>query len=217
MKLRTYNLKREPQQNRKGILGSLFPSASSFKLHASSRGFTLVETLVAISVLMVAVASPLTIAQKSLSSATYAKDQTIAFFLAQDAVEYLKYIRLGESSAWPEKVLDCTIADPAGKPDEQLPWCRLDSTLEYNDDASTALCSSGSCRLSFNENTKIYAYESGPNIEASRFSRRFYVSPAVNDSEGNPIAYTVTVDVSWRSGSFAERSIRVRDILYNWR
>lgn len=63
--------------------------AVSYKLKAV-RGFTLIETLVAISILMIAVVSPLTIAQKGLSSAFYAKDQIIASYLAQDAIEYLR-------------------------------------------------------------------------------------------------------------------------------
>jgi type II secretory pathway pseudopilin PulG len=52
-------------------------------------GFTLLEALVAISILMVAVVAPITIAQKGLSSATYSKSQMIASYLAQDAIEYI--------------------------------------------------------------------------------------------------------------------------------
>lgn len=54
------------------------------------RGFTLLEALVATSILMVAVAAPITIAQKGLSSAVYSKNQMIASYLAQDAIEYIK-------------------------------------------------------------------------------------------------------------------------------
>ncbi|MFA7252448.1 MAG: prepilin-type N-terminal cleavage/methylation domain-containing protein [Candidatus Paceibacterota bacterium] len=53
------------------------------------KGFTLIEALVAVSILMVAVAAPITIAQKGLSSAVYSKDQMIASYLAQDALEYV--------------------------------------------------------------------------------------------------------------------------------
>ncbi len=56
----------------------------------NNKGFTLLEALVAISILMVAVAAPITIAQKGLSSAVYSKDQMIAAYLAQDAIEYIK-------------------------------------------------------------------------------------------------------------------------------
>ena len=57
------------------------------------KGFTLLEALVAVSILMVAVVAPMTIAQKGLSSATYSKSQMIASYLAQDAIEYIKNVR----------------------------------------------------------------------------------------------------------------------------
>lgn len=56
-------------------------------------GFTLVEALVAISILMIAIASPMTLAQKGLSTAVLSKDQMVASFLAQDAIEAVKNIR----------------------------------------------------------------------------------------------------------------------------
>ena len=56
-------------------------------------GFTLVEALVAISILMIAIASPMTLAQKGLSTATLSKDQMIASFLAQDAIEAIRNVR----------------------------------------------------------------------------------------------------------------------------
>ena len=58
-----------------------------------NKGFTLLEALVAISILMVAVVAPITIAQKGLSSSYYSKNQMIASYLAQDAIEYIKNIR----------------------------------------------------------------------------------------------------------------------------
>lgn len=55
-----------------------------------NKGFTLVETLVAVAMLMIAIAGPLTIVSKGLTAATYAKNQVIASFLAQDLIEYIK-------------------------------------------------------------------------------------------------------------------------------
>ena len=57
------------------------------------KGFTLVETLVAISILMIAIVGPMTIAQNGLSSSIYAREQFIAQFLAQDALEYVRNVR----------------------------------------------------------------------------------------------------------------------------
>src|SRR5512146_2123672 len=56
-------------------------------------GFTLIETMVAVLLLAIAIAGPLTIASKGLSSALIAKDQIGAYYLAQDAVEYVRFAR----------------------------------------------------------------------------------------------------------------------------
>lgn len=56
-------------------------------------GFTLIEALVAISLLMIAISSPIMLAQKGLSSSILSRDQMIASFLAQDGIEAVKNIR----------------------------------------------------------------------------------------------------------------------------
>lgn len=50
-------------------------------------GFTLVESLIAITILMISVAAPLNLAGKGLVAADLAQRQIIAFYLAQDAAE----------------------------------------------------------------------------------------------------------------------------------
>lgn len=56
----------------------------------TKKAFTMVETLVAIAVLMIAIAGPLVVANKGLVAATYSKDQAIATFLAQELMEYIR-------------------------------------------------------------------------------------------------------------------------------
>lgn len=56
-------------------------------------GFTLIEALVAISILMIAISSPIMLAQKGLSSSILSRDQMIASFLAQDGIESIKNLR----------------------------------------------------------------------------------------------------------------------------
>lgn len=53
------------------------------------RGFTLIETLVSITILTLAITGPMTIAARSIQATRYAKDSLIATFLAQDALEFM--------------------------------------------------------------------------------------------------------------------------------
>lgn len=56
-------------------------------------GFTLVEALVAISILLVAVVGPISLIGDSLHRIYYAKDEMIAINLAQEGVEVVRQVR----------------------------------------------------------------------------------------------------------------------------
>jgi prepilin-type N-terminal cleavage/methylation domain-containing protein len=56
----------------------------------TSSGFTLIETLVAIFILVLATTGPLSFAQSGLRASFVARDQVVAFYLAQDAIETIK-------------------------------------------------------------------------------------------------------------------------------
>lgn len=53
----------------------------------SQTGYSLVEVLIAISVLLLSLAGPLTIASKSLQTSFNARDQVVATYLAQEGLE----------------------------------------------------------------------------------------------------------------------------------
>ena len=59
----------------------------------TEKGYSLVEVLIAVSILMLAIVGPLTIAAKSLQSAQYARQQTTAFFLAQEGITAVNTFR----------------------------------------------------------------------------------------------------------------------------
>jgi len=58
-----------------------------------SKGFTIVETMVAIAIIMTAISGPMVATQKGLNAATNARDQFVAQYLAQDLIEYIYYNR----------------------------------------------------------------------------------------------------------------------------
>jgi prepilin-type N-terminal cleavage/methylation domain-containing protein len=55
--------------------------------NTNQKGFSLVETLVAISILLIVITGPMVISIKSAKSASFATEQVQAFFLAQEGLE----------------------------------------------------------------------------------------------------------------------------------
>ncbi len=74
------------------------------KIKKNNKAFTLVETLVAITIVTVTMVGPFYAVQSALTSAFIARDSLIASHLAQEAVEYVRSIRdnfyLSGSSSW---------------------------------------------------------------------------------------------------------------------
>jgi prepilin-type N-terminal cleavage/methylation domain-containing protein len=59
----------------------------------TEKGMTLIETLVAITILSVAIVAPMTLTMQSLAAAYYARDQVVSFYLAQEAIESVRSVR----------------------------------------------------------------------------------------------------------------------------
>ncbi len=57
------------------------------------QGFTLIETLIALTVLLMIITGPLSLATKSISASVFSQNQITASYLAQEAVEYIINIR----------------------------------------------------------------------------------------------------------------------------
>ena len=74
--------------------------------HLTPRAFTLLETLVAITILTLATAGPLFTANRAIVAAQGARYQLIASYLAQEGIEYVRVMR-------DDEYLDAYQANPA--------------------------------------------------------------------------------------------------------
>jgi prepilin-type N-terminal cleavage/methylation domain-containing protein len=183
------------------------------KRESSSRGFTLVETLVAISILSLAITGPMTIAQKGIASAIYARDQVTAFYLAQEAIEAVRNVRDNNrltSTAWLQQFASCLDNGGGSKK------CQIDGT-EIDLDSSSAIrnCPSGTCSaLTFNTINKMYGYGtagSGGWVETA-FTRDVIIEEIVNNQEA-----VITVTITWKTRLFtANRSFTVKEHIFNF-
>lgn len=178
------------------------------------RGFTLIETLVAVLLLVTAVAGPLTIASKGLTATLVAKDQFIGFYLAQDAVEHIRFIRdsntlsggnwlTGAGSASGISLSACISSDGSAT-------CYLDSLGTHP--ASPTACSGACPTLRFDTANKYYNYNSGFNPTPQRFTRTISIK-----NDGVSEEATVTVQVTWSDIVGVTRApVIVRENIYSW-
>ena len=172
------------------------------------KGFTIIETLVAVTILMISITGPLVIASKGLTGAILAHDQATAAYLGQDAVEYVKNERdfneiqlaSGSSgtSSWLQGFSTCSSASK----------CSVDTIngnpFVYANNGITG-CSGATCVLYLGAN----GYAPGStNGTATKFSRDFYLkNTSANET-------TLVVEVTWLNGTVSN-TIVFEDELFN--
>jgi|TARA_Y100000310_G_scaffold345866_1_gene471953 prepilin-type N-terminal cleavage/methylation domain-containing protein len=165
------------------------------KIKNQSKGFTLVETLVAITILIVSIAGPLTIAMNGLSSAILARDQITASYLAQEAVEYIRNKRdenALQGSGWMTNISQCVSQE---------------CTVDVQSGGNPQVCGGGGCDpLKYNETTGFYNYSSG---DISRFVR----SVSLTNIDTDEVQIVVTMN--WVTGVLS-RSFVIKENIFNW-
>ena len=185
------------------------------------KGFTLIETMVAISILTVAVVAPMSLAMQSLSTAYYARDQITAFHLAQEAIESVRHLRDG-------RILEMVLIPI--NPDDPIPNLfgtiptdksfvidTLNDTTRSDETMSgLSTCYNGTFPpLKIIAGSSFYSHGSNPCVLAgnesfSGFTRTVYVTTVT----ANELHIKSTV--SWRTGHIKTRTFTISDNLYRW-
>jgi len=163
-------------------------------------GFTLVETLIAISILVLAVTGAFSAAQSGMTSALHSKDQITAFYLAQEGIEQIRNLR-DENGLTGVNWLT-NIANP-GDPCALGNKCYVD-TLNTSNPLTGCF---GACpNLKLNVNG-FYSYDSGDD---TRFRREILVTSV------GPNEIKVEATVFWSKGVLVDRSFTATEHLLNW-
>ncbi len=164
----------------------------------NKKGFTLLETLIAVTILSVSLAGPITIASQGLASAFFAKEQITAFYLAQEAVEYVRSVRdenFLTGNSWLDGISNCV-----GE------VCVVDMPAH-----SHKVCSTGTCApLNFNSTTALYNNSAiGGNNQPSIYTRELRLEQ-INADE-----VSISVVLIWESKT-RTRTFQIRENIYNW-
>jgi type II secretory pathway pseudopilin PulG len=186
----------------------------AFNGRKSSTAFTLVEAMVAISILSLSITGPMTIAQKGIGSAIYARDQIASFYLAQEAVEYVRNIRdtnrINQEN-WLLHLASC-ISPLICKIDARyVDFANIDGSTNTNAvDACTGTCPA----LSFDTAPaqKFYGYGSGGTWRTTLFTRTIQIVETMDEREA-----IISVTVSWNTNLFAPARIyTVKEHIFNF-
>ncbi len=187
----------------------------TFGFLRASRGFTLIETFVAITLLVAAVVGPLSIASSGLQAAMVGEDQVTASYLAQDSIEYIRYVRDTNrlaGNAWTNYLGNCISTDGSQS-------CFFDSTVGPDVSGNISACGSGgACPLMmYDTSTGFYNYNAASQTNsATRFIRIVKIlSPVCTGALCNSNELAVTATVMWETGT-ASHTFSVRENLFAW-
>jgi Tfp pilus assembly protein PilV len=167
------------------------------KATSSSRaGFTLIETFVAILVLVFAVVGPLTLTSRSLNATLVTRDELVATYLAQEALEHVRFLRDGSMLRGENWML--SLGSCLGQ------YCAIDVW----DDSLPSTCGNDGCsEIDYDEDTHRYQYGDG---DATHFTRLVRI-----DNTGQADEKTVSIVVEWTSGT-REHSLQIRENIFDW-
>ncbi len=179
----------------------------------NARGFTLIESLVAITILVIGVLGPLTIAVRGISDGLYARNNLVAAFLAQEGVEVIRNLR--------DTALIAALAQGLGEAD-----VFAGMTGNFGIDASVPALTSGCpgsvtarnvspCVLGFSPGAGRYVPVTTQNdIVGPRFLRRATLVVEDNNTENTADDRLVArVEVQWFNGVTSKNLIMPLELL----
>lgn len=200
------------------------------KILNKKTGFTVIESLVAIFILVISLTGPMVFSQSGLRASFISRDQITAFFLAQDAIEYVKNVRddnvlkniSGTATNWLADLEDCFVED-AGDP-----GCSIDTLTpnvqqcnSFIDGCITNLDDSGS-------NYNVLTQTDNPGSlndgvmglnrgEDSIFARHITIEPVDATEISNSNEVEISIYIRWNTPqTIGVREIVVKENMFNW-
>jgi len=175
------------------------------KIGNSVKGFTLVETLVALTILVTIIAAASNASFFSIRGSQFARDQVAAFFLAQEGFEHIRNIRdtnNNEDSGWLDGLENCTP-------------CNVDV---FDSNLADSIKTGDGSEVMYLTADGRYVVEPGSSGTVDSGFRRFITVSVPLDGAGDPQDFAdVTVTVQWNVEQAEPDAFEVSTRIYNWR
>ena len=172
-----------------------------------NRGFTLVETLVAVSIFSLSVLALMAVLSQGISDTEYAKKKIIGTFLAQEGIEFLRNMRdnhilysQSTSNNWTQfkaRLAPCNVGSE----------CGFNTALSTTDPNFVFTCTSNP------ENCKVYISNGVYNTNLVGTDSGFTRKISATTVSANELKVISTVSWMQRSGLY---SMSFSDDLFNW-
>lgn len=212
------------------------------KLIQKNKGFTILETLVAISIILIAITGPIDIIGQALKNSYYSRDQITAFYLAQEAIEYARNQRDDNALArvpianWlngvtGEDAVGCL--NNAGTAELALSKCVLvqDSSGTYHlkdllvgsNDVMKKSSDEGAYgiltgTIDTNFSREIY-FTRVPNVDDPDTDKN--LDPLLDETDATGVTnykeVVMTVKVTWRNSFGSDNKFVINERLFNWK
>ena len=165
-------------------------------------GFTLIETFVAITVLVISIVGPFTLVMKGLAVSKATKGQITAMYLAQEAIESIRNIRdenILVGNNWLMDLEDCVDGDS----------CLINAPVHRE-----VIACNGDCPpLKFNLDSKMYRYDI-VGIPSRTIDSILTRTVEIEEITGD-IEVIITVTMKWQEGP-REKTFVASEHLLNW-
>jgi prepilin-type N-terminal cleavage/methylation domain-containing protein len=183
-------------------------------------GFTLIETLVAITILLLSIIGPLDIASKGLFAAFYARDEISAYYLAQEGIEFVRNLRDNNylnsikgvaPSLWLDNI-DPSCFFNSNNDD----GCAINPVSVFNNTGTSIVPCASTCPiLNYGESTGIFSLNTAN--DDSKFTRKVLITLEGSDIVSSDSAL-IEVTVSWHTGGLfsSTKSFVLRERIFNW-
>jgi Tfp pilus assembly protein PilV len=183
----------------------------------NTEGFTLVETLVAISIFTLSVIGLMSVLAQGVSNTSYAKQKVVATYLAEEGIEYIRNMRdtyvvydtTDTQTGWDgfnTKLTSAGCQNTNGCYFGDLTDSDYTNTNQPMKSLFVTACGSSCPQLLYSTVNGKYGYTSGAS---SGFIRKIFISQV----SSNEVKITSTV--SWSQGSGNYR-ITFSESLFNW-